>query len=340
MPASVETDPSIVLPSKKADDHSGDSKDSKESTYKKVSPYDTPYWFFHLFFNVKFTVHRVLGLVYLISYVYAWYLYVYDYNTYRTSHVVWSLPINGLVQSLTATYYFSFLPRKVDPGYYSDKGALSYFFVAENIFFAAALAFAFLYNSEVFYPYFRSFPGTIAEHFFVFLPYFVRPLFPKTSFRDSLRNGAKNKTGANAAFFFVGTWMTKFFYVWAKWFIGFFLNYLRYADKFNEEQLHEMHRLLLFSAFATNISMFLHTLKFKGYIGPKTSFGTYIISYLCTFYSIICLGDLFFSSPILVGLAVVGMILNFGPVWAQHVWQIFAMGLLYGVRSGKFDISL
>jgi hypothetical protein len=43
-------------------------------------------------------------------------------------------------------------------------------------------------------------------------------------------------------------------------------------DRANPSHEKEMYRLLLFSCFATTISMFLHTLKFKGYIGPKTSF--------------------------------------------------------------------
>jgi len=249
------------------------------------------------------------------------------------------MPLNGVIQSVTATYYFAFLPKKVDPGYYGDKGSLSFFFVAENIFFASILAFAFLYNSDMFYPMFRTFPGTILEHFFVFLPYLVRPLFPKTSFRDGIKNN-RNKSDSNFYFYYIGTWITKIFFVWAKWFIGFFLNYLRYMNKLTPEHQQEQFRLLLFSTFATTIAMFLHTLKFKGYIGPKTSFGIYIFSYMCTFYSIVCMFDLFISSPMLIAFTLFGVVLNFTPVWAQHIGQILVMGLMYGARSGTFDLKL
>jgi hypothetical protein len=66
------------------------------------------------------------------------------------------------------------------------------------------------------------------ETSFVFLPYFVfRPFFEKTHFRDSLDVKDKNKTDDNRVFFIVVTYITKAFYIWAKHFIGFFLNYAR-----------------------------------------------------------------------------------------------------------------
>lgn len=132
--------------------------------------------------------------------------------------------------------------------------------------------------------------------------------------------------------------------MWAKWYIGFFFNYLRYLDLVDYAQRREMYCLLLFSAFATTISMFLHTLKFKGYIGPKAAFLIYMASYLATFYSIVMLRGLFFAHPLLVGITAVAMALNrWGHVLAGkehrdvpgHVWQVLTMALLYGVRSGQ-----
>jgi hypothetical protein len=114
-----------------------DSTDDKEAS--KRSPYDEGWrWPFTLFFSEKFSVHRVLGLAYLMQYCSAWYLYNSSYPTFLSSFLIWSLPLNGVIQSLTATYYFSFLPRKVDPGYYSDKAALSYDFVKVRHFLARA----------------------------------------------------------------------------------------------------------------------------------------------------------------------------------------------------------
>ena len=107
---------------------------------------------YNLFVNSKFSVHRIFGLLYLIQWFSALFLYWYNYNYFINSILIWSLPLNGIVQSLSATYYFSFLPRKADPGYYSDKSALSYDFVKENIFFAVILGFQWLYYSNDFYP--------------------------------------------------------------------------------------------------------------------------------------------------------------------------------------------
>lgn len=73
---------------------------------------------------------------------------------------------------------------------------------------------------------------SVIENIYVFLPYIViRPFFAKTRFRDSIANSKKNKSSKNFNFFVIGTYVTKAFYIWAKHFIGFFLNYLRF---FNE----------------------------------------------------------------------------------------------------------
>ena len=66
----------------------------------------------HLFFARKFFFHRVSGLIYLIQYALAFYLYFKDYNYFLKSPLVWSLPLNGVIQSVTAIYTFTFLPKK------------------------------------------------------------------------------------------------------------------------------------------------------------------------------------------------------------------------------------
>lgn len=59
----------------------------------------------------------------------------------------------------------------------------------------------------------------------------------------------------------------------------------RFLDRITPTQVRHIYLMLIFSAAATTISMFLHTLKFKKYIGPKTSYLWYMSSYLATFYS-------------------------------------------------------
>ena len=70
----------------------------------------------HLFFARKFFYHRVSGLVYLIQYALAFYLYFKDYDAFLKSPLVWSLPLNGVIQSVTAIYTFTFLPKKTKGG--------------------------------------------------------------------------------------------------------------------------------------------------------------------------------------------------------------------------------
>jgi hypothetical protein len=177
------------------------------------------------------------------------------------------------------------------------------------------------------------------ESFFVFLPYFARGYFPKTSFRAGLKT-IGNKTAGNASFYFVVTWVTKIFYIWAKHFIGFGLNYYRFLDKVSPENTRLVYNMLLWSAFATTISMFLHTLKFKGFIGPRTSYLIYMGSYLATFYAIARLGPMLIASPRLLALIAGGVAVNFGPWWATHVYQAGVLVLLNAVRGGYLDLAL
>lgn len=256
-----------------------------------------PWTCYNLFVHPRFAVHRAFGCVYLLQWLIALYYYFVDYEWFVQSHLIWSLPLNGVIQSVTATYYFSFLPKKVDPGYYSDKSALSYDFVKENIFFATILMFQWLYYSDDFFHAIKK--SVTGEYLFVFFPYVFRSLVPKSSFRDAL-NDPRNKSAQNKTFYIVVTWVTKIFYIWAKHYIGYFMNYMRFTNRITPEQQYHMYFLLIFSACATTISMFLHTLKFKGYIGPKTAYLLYMASYLATFYSFIRIGDVFFTSPDLV----------------------------------------
>ena len=109
--------------------------------------------------------------------------------------------------------------------------------------------------------------------------------------------------------------------------------------------------LLLFSAFATTVSMFLHTLKFKGYIGPKTAFLVYMASYLATFYSIVVLHRLFLDNLPLVALTAVGLALNYfgdrimcGSRARRDLpgtaFQLLTMALLWAVREHRAGRAL
>ena len=177
--------------------------------------------FVRLFFSRKFIAHRLFGLAYLVQYAAVCYLYWNDYEgSFLGSPLIITLPITGFLQSITAAYYFSFLPKKqADPGYTTATSTLSYNFVKENAFYSLILCFAWLYYNDATYPLFRA--AWPVEAAFVFLPYLWRPLFPKTSIRDSLVTTATKTKGALQTYFFFTTWLTKLFYLHAKHFIGF-----------------------------------------------------------------------------------------------------------------------
>ena len=92
----------------------------------------------------------------------------------------------------------------LQPG--GKQGTLSYAFIKENIFFAGILCFQWLYYNDKVLPTIKMFWPI--EYIFVFLPYVVRSkfsnLFPRTSFRDSM----KNQTGKDQAvyYYMVSEW--------------------------------------------------------------------------------------------------------------------------------------
>jgi len=295
-------------------------------------------WFTRMFFTKKFRTHRLMGLFYLIQYVLALGLYVFDYERFTQSHLVWMVPVTGVIQSITAIYTFTFLPRKADPGitYLSDKSALSYFFIIENSFFEMLLMFQWLYYSDYFYQIFRQ--TIIIEVVFVFLPYMFRPLWPKTRLRDAMKN-EKNKTDKNRKFMLASNYVIKVFYIFAKHYIGYFLNYVRFLDRISPSEQYLVFGLMITSSFATTISIFLHTLKFKGYIGPRTATIVYEASYLLTGYYFLMMFTVFVRSPDVAILTFIGLLINFGSWKLQQAWQIVMLGLLYSTRMGHIDLS-
>jgi hypothetical protein len=210
--------------------------------------------------RIVIPVHRFLGLAFIVQLAVAvlcWVLLPLQFYLHRTP--IWAtMPLGAVVQGLSAAYYFRHTtPKKNDPGFMSmgDVGRLSWFFICENVFFALLLAFQNIY----FHPNFpiggfplllpggsaggsavagSGFATAVAassiflvEAAFVFLPYFWRPLFPKTGFGLSQKYRAKNTNPANLDFYSKNTVVIKAFYSFAKHFIGFFLNYVRFLDR-------------------------------------------------------------------------------------------------------------
>lgn len=287
-----------------------------------------------LFFRYKFLSHRLLGLTYLVQYAMAFIMYNFRYEAYRKSWLVWTLPLNALAQSINAALTFTFLPRKEDPGFaaVSDKSVLSYFTVVENSFYSMQLLFACCYLSDNILPLIRK--TYVLEPAFVFFVFYFRHLWPSSRIGASLANSGKNKSDSNSKILTLSAYAIKFFYLFAKHYVGTFPLYLRFLGRVTPEDQHLLYGVQILSAYASTISIFIHTLKFKRYIGPLTAMVAYdviIPGYAYLFFNMRHLVLLHLDVVMISG---VGMLLNlapklFGKVRPWFVWQAIVAYLFY-----------
>merc|ERR1719210_2136021 len=136
--------------------------------------------FFALFFTRKFFLHRIVGLCFLLQYAATVYLYLTDYPKWLQTPLVWSVPLTGVLQSVNAAVFFTFLPRREDPGFaaVSDQSALSYYTVLENSFYAMQALFASCYLHPSIRPWIHA--TGIVEAFYVFFVFWARDLWPSS----------------------------------------------------------------------------------------------------------------------------------------------------------------
>lgn len=280
-----------------------------------------------LFAPPKFRVHRLWGLFYLVQFAL---FCVLALLSLRPGPLLWTLPLTGFIQAIIAARTFTSLPRRQTQGYFSDRGVISYEFLLENIYFSGLLLFQALYYS------FRPLGSWLlpVEIVMVFFPYYaIRPLFPKTSFRKSYAN-EREQTQKNMSFLGLLARVTKGFYVIAKHFNGYFINYLIFLGLISGAQDRLMHLVFIVAGWGTTIAMFLQTLKIRKYIGPRTAVLTYmaIFPVACACYALlvsVTLSHLWVALAVLIGIAV-----NFGPRWGQVAWQCAVCAACLYVRYG------
>ena len=285
-----------------------------------------------LWFGPRFQVHRITGLIFLLQFFAAIYLYTLHYDRFLRSPLRWSLGMTGLLQSITASCTFTFMPNVDEPGFIAmgDKTPLSYRFIVENSFFAMLLAFQWCYMDDELFERIKGVP--FVEILFVFLPYYIRPLWPTTRLRTSLKN-SKNKSDRNRFFMVASTWIVKIFYSFAKHYIGFFLNYIRFLGRTTSEDQEVIHGILITSSYMTTIAIFLHTLKFKGWLGPRQATVAYEGSYLITAWFYWRFLGTIAANLDLALLCLVGLVLNFGPKPLWHTYQGFMLCYLWSARA-------
>lgn len=103
--------------------------------------------------------------------------------------------------------------------------------------------------------------------------------------------------------------------------IGFFLNYFRLLNLANSYDVKCVHMILICSSFATTIAIFLHTLRFKGYLDPKISLFAYVISYLSTFIGYAYIVHVFIAHPYITVICAIGLCINLYSYMAFDIYQ-------------------
>jgi len=222
-------------------------------------------------------IHRYLGLLYLIQYASAWTEFITNYENGKNSYLPHFIALNGIIQGASAYFSFKVLPELADAGYYSDKAVLSRIFVHENMYFTLlAVTGSCMYNDLIRENVVQHLGGKILQYTFVFFPYIlVRTWFPFTQFSNAGSSMAGRST-ENELFYRVGTLMVKVFYLWAKYFLGFYINFLVFLNKQTEENMRFIRGLFLLNAGTVSIAVFLHTLRFKKVLPPKLTFSIYL----------------------------------------------------------------
>jgi len=201
--------------------------------------------------------------------------------------------------------------------------------VKENGFYSMICLFQFLYYLPYLTPWFQRF--YVIEATWVFLPYFlIRPFFPKTSIRSSFGNDHNKSTSTAITFYYYAAWTTKVFYLWAKHFIGLYVNYLMFLGFVDERMRMLVFGNLIWGSFATTFSMFLHTLRFKGYMPGMMSFSMYVASYMMTFYSYSKFFHVFFEHSALSLLTLAGLFINVYNYRLHDLFQVVLTGAAYG----------
>jgi hypothetical protein len=159
----------------------------------------------------------------------------------------------------------------------------------------------------------QSVVGRIIEVIFCFFPYIiVRPYFPLTKFSDA-GSGRQGRSAMNQRFYEIGTLTVKIFFLWAKYFMGFYINWLVYLNLLTPANWKFQHGLALLNVGTVSIAVFLHTLRFRKVLPAKFTFSVYLGQIYATFSALPLAYDMFINHPKLLALTLVGLLGNLSP---------------------------
>jgi len=282
----------------------------------------------------RHVLHRYMGLLFIIQYSYAWFEFIYNYEDFaQYSYLPVTIALNGITQSASAYFSFKVLPDLDDAGYYSDKAVLSRNFVFENSFYQLLSVFgSVFYNDRLRAQMMSCYLGRCTVILFCFFPYvFVRTWFPITRFKDAGTSMA-GRSRVNERFYQIGTAMVKFFYLWAKYFLGFFINWYVYLEKVTPTDMKLIRGLFLLNVGTVSISIFLHTLRFKKILPAKITFSIYLAQIYATFSAIPSAYIMFSAHPRLGALTFAGLVSNMTRNRFIHfIWCLFSLYMISSV---------
>ena len=133
--------------------------------------------------------------------------------------------------------------------------------------------------------------------------------------------GAAGCSQKNELFYTIGTKMIKIFYLWAKYFLGFYINFLCFLNKVDGEDMKFIRGLFLLNLGTVSISVFLHTLRFKKVLSPRLTFTLYLVQIYLTFGAIPFFCRMFMRHKALGMLVLLGMLCNMTRSLKVHaVW--------------------
>ena len=175
--------------------------------------------------------------------------------------------------------------------------------------------------------------GQAVESLFVFFPYvLLRPAFPTTRFADA-GNSRLGRTKQNDTFYRIGTKMVKIFYLWAKYFLGFYINFLVFLELPTPRQWRFLHGMYLLNLGTVSIAIFLHTLRFKKILPPRLTFSIYLLQIYATFMAIPVVFEMFAQHWKLCTLCFAGILANMTRSRPVHAAWCLASFYLIKVRD-------
>ena len=293
-----------------------------------------------LFFRRKFLAHRLGGLLFLVQYVISVPLYLYDYPRWLASPLPWSVPLTGFLQSVNAARTFTFLPKRADPGFaaVADASSLSYYTVVENSFYSMQCLFASCYLHDALYPAIRRL--VIVEPLLVFLVFWFRDLWPASRISAALGKKDKSMSDAHRLKLTVSAYAIKAFYIYAKHYVGFFPLYLRFLGRLDADDTRLLFGVQVLSSYAATVSIFIHTLKFKGYIGPIAAMVAYDVIIPGFLYLYANMLPLLLRNADVALVVAAGMVLNLAPRPAFHVYQGCVAAAFYAGWVGAAPLEV